>query len=68
MERKIILDFIGQNFNNLSSIGLKQLTVFVYGKNYSDETIGSKLLNGDQLFAYDVKLPRIFCKKFSITF
>ena len=66
MERKIILDFIGQNFNNLSSIGLKQLTVFVYGKNYSDETIGSKLLNGDQLFAYDVKLPRIFCKKFPL--
>lgn len=66
MERKIILDFIGQNFNNLSSIGLKQLTVFVYGKNYSDETLGSKLLNGDQLFAYDVKLPRIFCKKFPL--
>ena len=66
MERKIILDFIGQNFSNLSSIGLKQLTVFVYGKNYSDETLGSKLLNGDQLFAYDVKLPRIFCKKFPL--
>ena len=66
MERKIILDFIGQNFSNLSSIGLKQLTVFVYGKNYSDETLGSKLLNGEQLFAYDVKLPRIFCKKFPL--
>lgn len=66
MERKIILDFIGQNFSNLSSIGLKQLTVFVYGKNYSDEILGSKLLNGDQLFAYDVKLPRIFCKKFPL--
>ena len=66
MERKLILDFIGQNFENLSFIKFKQMTVFVYGKIYDDNSIGSKLLDGKQLFAYDVKLPRIYLKKFPL--
>ena len=66
MERKVILDFIGQNFESLSNIKFKQMTVFVYGKDYQSDSLGSKLLDGKQLFAYDVKLPRIYLKKFPL--
>lgn len=66
MERKLLLDFIGQNFENLSKIKFKQITVFVYGKLYDDKSLGSKLLDGNRLFAYDVKLPRIYLKKFPL--
>lgn len=66
MERKIILDFIGQNFQSLSNINFKQMTVFVYGKAYQTDSLGGKLLDGQQLFAYDVKLPRIYLKKFPL--
>ena len=66
MERKVIFDFIGQNFESLSNIKFKQMTVFVYGKDYQSDSLGSKLLDGKQLFAYDVKLPRIYLKKFPL--
>ena len=66
MERKLILDFIGQNFESLSKIKFKQITVFVYGKLYSEDSLGNKLLDGNKLFAYDVKLPRVFLKKFPL--
>ena len=66
MERKVILDFIGQNFDSLSKIKFKQMTVFVYGKDYQSDSLGGKLLDGKQLFAYDVKLPRIYLKKFPL--
>ena len=63
MERKIILDFIGQNFGKLSKIKIKQMTVFVYGKIYENDSLGNKLLDGNTLFAYDVKLPSFHLKK-----
>lgn len=66
MERKVILDFIGQNFDSLSKIKFKQMTVFVYGKDYQSDSLGGKLLDGKQLFVYDVKLPRIYLKKFPL--
>ncbi len=66
MERKIILDFIGQNYQNLTNIKFKQMTIFVYGKKYRNDSIGANLLDGNQLFAYDVKLPRIYLKKFPL--
>ena len=66
MERKLILDFIGQNFEKLSSIKFKQMTVFVYGKLYDNNSLGNILLDGNKLFAYDVKLPRIYLKKFPL--
>lgn len=66
MERKLILDFIGQNYQSLSDIKFKQMTVFVYGKIYQNDSLGNKLLDGNKLFAYDVKLPRIYLKKFSL--
>ena len=66
MERKLILDFIGQNFKALSNIKFTQLTVFIYGKNYKEDSLGGKLLDGNKLFAYDVKLPRIYLKKFPL--
>lgn len=66
MERKLILDFIGQNYNSLSDIKFKQITVFVYGKIYQNDSLGNKLLDGNKLFAYDVKLPRIYLKKFPL--
>ena len=66
MERKLILDFIGQNYQSLSAIKFKQMTVFVYGKNYQTDSLGGKLLDGNKLFAYDVKLPRIYLKKFTL--
>lgn len=66
MERKLILDFIGQNYNILSDIKFKQMTVFVYGKIYQNDSLGNKLLDGNKLFAYDVKLPRIYLKKFPL--
>lgn len=66
MERKLILDFIGQNYQNLSNIKFKQMTVFVYGKIYEDNSLGGKLLDGNKLFAYDVKLPRVYLKKFPL--
>ena len=66
MERKLILDFIGQNFKDLASTKFKQITVYVYGKLYDTNSLGNKLLDGNMLFAYDVKLPRIFLKKFPL--
>jgi len=66
MERKLILDFIGQNYNSLSDIKFKQMTVFMYGKIYQNDSLGNKLLDGNKLFAYDVKLPRIYLKKFQL--
>ena len=64
MERKVILDFIAQNFTCFSNIKLRQLTVFLYGKDYEKKNDLSALLPSQMLYAYDVKLPRIFCKKF----
>lgn len=66
MERKLILDFIGQNFKDLASTKFKQITVYVYGKLYDTNSLGNKLLDGNMLFAYDVKLPRIFLKKYPL--
>ena len=66
MERKLILDFIGQNFKDLASTKFKQITVYVQGKLYDTNSLGNKLLDGNMLFAYDVKLPRIFLKKYPL--
>lgn len=66
MERKVILDFIAQNFTCFSNIKLKQLTVFIYGKDYGEKNNLANLLPSQMLYAYDVKLPRIFCKKFPL--
>ena len=37
MERKVILDFIAQNFNDFANIRFKEMTVFLYGKDYKEE-------------------------------
>ena len=66
MERKVILDFIAQNFNDFANIRFKEMTVFLYGKDYKEENELSIMLPGQMLYAYDVKLPRIFCKKLSL--
>ena len=66
MERKVILDFIAQNFNDFTNIKFKEMTVFLYGKDYKEENELSIMLPSQLLYAYDVKLPRIFCKKFPL--
>ncbi len=63
MERKIILDFIAQNFNQLRMIDFKKMTIYQFGKKYQEN---SPILNGEILFAYEVNLPRINIKTFSL--
>lgn len=65
MERKIILNFVSSNYKILKAIDFHHLNIYLYGKSYAKNSISSYLLNGEQIFAYDVTLPRTFCKKFS---
>lgn len=62
MERRIILDFIAQNYLMLKSVNFEKINIYLYGKNYQKDTLASNLLDGENLFIYDVKLPRVYCK------
>ena len=62
MERNIILDFIAQNFTFFSNINLQEMTICIYGKNY-ENPFYKNIFNGEEIYLYDVKLPRIYSKK-----
>ncbi len=62
MERRIILDFISQNFNQLKQIDFKQIFIYQFGKNYDLNSLEGNILNGENLFAYEINLPRINSK------
>lgn len=62
MERRVVLDFIAQNYLMLKSVNFEKINIYLYGKNYQKDTLASNLLDGENLFIYDVKLPRVYCK------
>lgn len=63
MERRVILDFIVQNYEQLKKIDFTKIFIYLFGKKYQRET---PILNGEVLFAYEVNLPRINFKTLSL--
>lgn len=58
MERNVILNFISQNYNALINSKIKRMTICLFGIDYSSSKYNN-LINGQSLFIFDIKLPRI---------
>lgn len=65
MKRKTILNFIAQNFDELSKLNLKKMSIFLFGIDYSSSKY-KDILFGEKCFVFDVKLPRIDEKIFDL--
>ena len=67
MERKILLNFVANNYDTLTTLNTKRISIYLFGMN-CDNSKYSIFYQKDKVYCYDLKLPRIDKKIFDLSY